>query len=167
MAVQLPNQQPIDFDEEVDNEELLRRIEKTWSKLIAFFQYYAQNPHAPEYLWIFLPALCGIKGIGLGKCRQGNRGKIGKLYNCSPLDSERFYLHLLLTVVLGPSSYEELRTVEGFFIPLSVSHVKERVCCETMINRSTRSMKTSMWKLEPLCKYSSVWGCFSIVRGSG
>ena len=38
---------------------------------------------------------------------------IGRMYHAHPSSGERFYLRLLLTVVKGPSSYEDLRTVNG------------------------------------------------------
>ena len=38
---------------------------------------------------------------------------IGRMYFASPNSGERFYLRLLLTVVKGPTSFEDLRTVDG------------------------------------------------------
>ena len=38
---------------------------------------------------------------------------IGRIYFASPNSGERFYLRLLLTVVKGPTSFENLRTVSG------------------------------------------------------
>ena len=41
---------------------------------------------------------------------------IGRMYHCSPVQGERFYLRLLLTVREGPISFEDLRTVNDIFI---------------------------------------------------
>lgn len=38
---------------------------------------------------------------------------IGRIYTVSPRDQERFYLRILLLNVPGPTSYEDLRTVDG------------------------------------------------------
>ena len=38
---------------------------------------------------------------------------IGRMYFASPNLGERFYLRLLLTVVKGPISFENMRTVDG------------------------------------------------------
>ena len=35
------------------------------------------------------------------------------MYHCNPLQGERFYLRLLLTVVAGAKSFSHLRTVNG------------------------------------------------------
>src|SRR3954466_5297662 len=38
---------------------------------------------------------------------------IGRMYFASPAAGERFYLRTLLTVVKGPTSFEDVRTVNG------------------------------------------------------
>ena len=38
---------------------------------------------------------------------------IGRIYHCSPVSGERYYLRLLLTAVPGPRSFEELYMVDG------------------------------------------------------
>ena len=39
------------------------------------------------------------------------------MYYCNPFAGERYYLRLLLTVVRGPSSYENLRTINDVLHP--------------------------------------------------
>jgi FtsZ-interacting cell division protein YlmF len=38
---------------------------------------------------------------------------IGRMYHANLISGEQFYYQLLLTVVLSPKSYEDLRTVNG------------------------------------------------------
>jgi hypothetical protein len=50
--------------------------------------------------------------------KRRERGySIGRIYHCSPVSGERFYLRLLLTVVRGPRSFNELYLVEGVRYP--------------------------------------------------
>ena len=38
---------------------------------------------------------------------------VGRMYYCTPTAGERLFLRLLLTVVRGPTSFQDLRTVNG------------------------------------------------------
>ena len=42
---------------------------------------------------------------------------IGKIIHCNPTARERFYLHLLLTSVKSPKSFEDLHTIDGVCHP--------------------------------------------------
>jgi hypothetical protein len=53
------------------------------------------------------------------------RRTIGRMVHCSPRDSERFYLRLLLCHRRGPTSFEDLRTVNGHLYPT----FHEAACC--------------------------------------
>ncbi|KAG5568268.1 hypothetical protein H5410_064708 [Solanum commersonii] len=45
--------------------------------------------------------------------RQQHTNAIGRIVTCHPTEGERYYLRLLLTNVRGPTSYEDLRTING------------------------------------------------------
>ena len=47
------------------------------------------------------------------KRRQRVNNTIGRMYFVGPSGGERFYLRMLLTVVKGPMSFEDLRTYDG------------------------------------------------------
>lgn len=52
------------------------------------------------------------------KPRQRGRGRrIGRMYHCSPISGEWYYLQLLLTVVRGPRSFADPYFVEGVRYP--------------------------------------------------
>ncbi|CAG8492365.1 13106_t:CDS:2, partial [Dentiscutata heterogama] len=53
-----------------------------------------------------------VKGAWIRRKRSGSK-VIGRLYSCSPIDSERFCLRLLLCHIRGPTSFESLRTING------------------------------------------------------
>ena len=45
--------------------------------------------------------------------KRGVDGTIGRIYFVGPSGGERFYLRLLLMVVKGPTSFDDLRTFDG------------------------------------------------------
>jgi len=45
--------------------------------------------------------------------KRGIGNTIGRMYFVGPSGGERFYLRMLLTVVKGPTSFEDLRTYDG------------------------------------------------------
>jgi len=53
----------------------------------------------------------------VGWKRRTQRFAIGRMWSASPFMGERYYLHLLLTVVRGTKSFEDVRTVDGIEFP--------------------------------------------------
>ena len=51
------------------------------------------------------------------KVREARFSTIGRMVYVSPTAGERFYLRLLLTAVRGPTSFEDLRTINGQLHP--------------------------------------------------
>lgn len=109
---------PIMYEKGLDSQEMREKMEEAKSKLMGFFDYYATHPDAEKHLYVDFPSyfVWSNKDRRWGD-RQKNTGRIGRLYACSPLQGERFYLRLLLTVVFGPSCYEDLCTVNGKLHP--------------------------------------------------
>ena len=57
-----------------------------------------------------------VAGVPARAPRQ--RGySIGRIYHCSPVSGERYYLRLLLTVIPGPQSFDDLYIVDGVRYP--------------------------------------------------
>ncbi|OBZ89403.1 hypothetical protein A0J61_02534 [Choanephora cucurbitarum] len=83
LSVHLENGQPIYFDPEASAEEIQLILDNMHSALMGFFKYNAAN-------------------------ENGRR-----MYYCTPTAGERFFLRLFLTVVRGPTSFQDLRTVKG------------------------------------------------------
>lgn len=117
LSVHLPDQQPVYFPDDLTGAELRERMETAKSQLMAFFDYYRRHPEAPKYHYVDFPQyFVWVQATRQWKTRE--RGfAIGRLYNCSPLHGERYYLRLLLLVVPGPTSFEDLRTVNGVVYP--------------------------------------------------
>jgi hypothetical protein len=126
LALHLPDEQPVYFDEDASREEIRETMEKTGSTLMAFFDYNARHPNDPKYRYPEFPERFTYDKPTRSWHRRGGKQAIGRMFQASPSQGERFYLRLLLTVRAGPTSFEDLRTVEG------VVHPTFRAACAAM-----------------------------------
>lgn len=117
LPVHLPEEQQVYFRNDNAAEALLRS-ELRNTQLIAWFNLNKdskiKSPHIyPEtplyYVW------------DKSKCVWKKRSKflkiIGRMYNVSPSESERYHLRLLLLHVVGATCFEDLRTVHDVVFP--------------------------------------------------
>ncbi len=80
-------------------------------KFIDFFYYNTDHPEEPAYLYRnFHQNPVFVDREQKWKLRE-RQFAIGKMYHVNPISGKQFYLRLLLTVVLSPKLYENLRTV--------------------------------------------------------
>ena len=124
LAVHLPDEQPVYFEEDATAEEIRQVMENSGSTLMSFFRYNAQHPDARQYCYPDFPRYFVYDRKQWKPRKQGEA--IGRMYQCNPSQGERFYLRLLLSVRQGPTSFEDLRTVEG------VVHPTFRAACAAM-----------------------------------
>lgn len=95
------------------------------SMLMGFFEYnaHAANPANAalalnRYLYAKMPQFfTWDKADRIWRPRTRNQFAISRMYHCSPNAGERFYIQLLLTVCVGPVSFEDLRTHDGILYP--------------------------------------------------
>jgi len=81
--------------------------------LMAFFSYNAQNEDGRQFLYYEFPEhFVWVRKIGWRKRQRGTALAVGRMYSASPFQGERYYRHLLLTVVRGATRFENLRTVD-------------------------------------------------------
>ena len=71
---------------------------------------------------------------------------IGRMYHCNPLQGERFYLRLLLTVVAGAKSFSHLRTVNG------IVYDRYQEACVAMLRTAA---KGRLWLQSGIVYYKS------------
>ncbi|KAG1489682.1 hypothetical protein G6F46_013412 [Rhizopus delemar] len=80
---------------------------------MGFFKYNLTHDDGRNYLYQEFPS----HYIWKNKERTWQARKkgyaVGRMYYCTPTAGERFFLRLLLTVVRGPTSFENLKTVNG------------------------------------------------------
>jgi PIF1-like helicase len=124
LAVHLPDEQPVYFDEDATPEEIHEIMERAGSTLMAFFRYNADHPDDRGHRYPDFPEHF-VYDRRRWKPRQRGTA-IGRMFQCNPSQGERFYLRVLLSVRRGPTSFEDLRTVEG------VVHPTFRAACAAM-----------------------------------
>jgi hypothetical protein len=117
LALHLEGQQTVYFADDLTAEELAVRAANTRSTLMAFFQYNTAHADGRQHLYQEFPQHYTWKA-STGTWSPRKRGfSIGRMYHCSPVSGERYYLRLLLTVVRGPQSFADLYEVDGIRYP--------------------------------------------------
>ena len=113
LPIHLPDQQSVYFNADADLIDLHNTLNRSVSELMAFFDYNRLHDDGRELLYQDFPNhfVWEPKKI----CWQSRqRGfAVGRIYACSPMAGEKYYLRMLLTVVPGRQSFENLRTVDG------------------------------------------------------
>lgn len=108
LPIHLPGQQPIYFGKELTPSQVQERLTQSSSKLMGFFDYNWNHLQSQPYLYQDFPAhYVWLQKEKRWKSRQF-KFAVGRIHHCNPLAGERYYLRLLLTVVPGPQSYEDL-----------------------------------------------------------
>ena len=113
LAVHLPNQQLVTFPADSTAEDLRARLNRSATTLTAFFRQNADSATGRDLLYQDFPTrFVYHRPSRTWQLRQRGTA-IGRMYFCSPLQGERYYLRLLLTVVRGAQSFADLRTVDS------------------------------------------------------
>ena len=112
LQLHLPGQQAVYFSESEDPVAIQVRLDRSMTTLLAFFNYNSENVDGRGYLYHEFPEhYVYERKVGWKRRQQGFA--IGRMWSASPFQGERYYLRLLLTVVRGARSFEDLRTVDG------------------------------------------------------
>lgn len=113
LAVHLKGQQTVYFKPHLTAAELAEKLDNSGSTLTGYFEYNMEHPDDPPYLYSEFPAHY-VWNKRIRKWTRRQKGEaIGRMYHCSPISGDRFYLRLLLTVVRQAKSFEELFDFEG------------------------------------------------------
>lgn len=123
LQIHLPGQHMVAFNPNWNAASVLEQASTEKTSLTAFFDANSNSGAlgavARRLTYQEFPQEMVLKGSGStlhwGLRQQGFA--LGRMYFASPSAGERFYLRMLLTVVKGPRSFEELRTVDGVIHP--------------------------------------------------
>ena len=115
LAIHLEGEQTVYFADDLTPESLAAKAAGARSTLMAFFEYNQAHEESRRFLYAEFPANhTWVAKTRVWKLRQRGIGQcIGRMYHCSPVSGERYYLRLLLTVVRGPQSFADLYWVDG------------------------------------------------------
>lgn len=110
----LENEQNVTYRENEILNNVLRRIDPNGTMFIQWMRTNIENKIAKTLTYIEFPEEFWWDP----SCRMWEKRKksfpiIGRLVYAHPTSGERFYLRMLLNIVRGPKSYEDIRTVGG------------------------------------------------------
>jgi len=102
------------FNENEDLAAMAERATRQRTNLIAYFAYNTQNADGQNVVYADFPVNHVWKIPEKVWFAQQRREKaVGRMYFVHFTASERFFLHLLLIVILGATSFEHLRTIDN------------------------------------------------------
>lgn len=101
------------FNEGILRQELAEQMHQAPTMLMAHFVFNVDHPEARSHLCQDFPAHFVYVPKDRGWKTRERGFAISRIYHCNPLQGEKFYLRLLLTIVPGSTSFEDLRTVDG------------------------------------------------------
>lgn len=117
LPVHLPNEQNVVFNPEDGVEAVQEQAENTVSKLMGFFEANRRYPEARDYTYQAFPQqMTWNDKTKKWKIRQQGFA-IGRMYFIPPYAGELYFLRMLLTVIKGPQSFEDVQTWEGTIHP--------------------------------------------------
>nr|CAD2197831.1 unnamed protein product [Meloidogyne enterolobii] len=114
LPVHLENEHLIYFEEDDDNEKILKKCESK-SKLMAYFEFLKSSPTFPKCLYTEIPKYC-VWNNKDNKWQLRKNKKIhktlGRMYPVNPNEGEKYYLRYLLLKIPG-TSFKDLKTING------------------------------------------------------
>nr|KAJ0197237.1 hypothetical protein LSAT_V11C700382770 [Lactuca sativa] len=109
----LPNQQQIIYGEDDDIDDVLDKPSFAASKFTSWMECNAINSEARKLTYVEFPT----KFVWILNDRFWKRRKVGKvigrIHSVSPKLGEAYFLRILLNKVKGPTSFDEICTVNG------------------------------------------------------
>ncbi|XP_058797039.1 uncharacterized protein LOC131667563 [Phymastichus coffea] len=124
LPIHLPNEQAILMVQNEDEASLLASLNNSSSMLLDYFKLNVHNISARQYYYNEIPKYFTYKKTkingtvtSLWDTRKKHFKCIGRMYSVSPTQTELFHLRLLLFHVKGPTSYNDLKTVDNILYP--------------------------------------------------
>jgi hypothetical protein len=111
MSVHMPNENYITFSAEANMSKIITQEFLHKTMLTEWFVANKKYPDAKDLTYCDFPSKwCWDEQTKTWKKRHRDGGKIGRIYFVHPSVGERYYLRMLLLIVKGAESYEDLRT---------------------------------------------------------
>lgn len=123
LPVHLENEQVVVFNPQ--RRESAKKAAEKDSKLVAFFKYCQKHPDEKVKYPNMPKQHTWHDKDGEWKRREGHFKTLGRMHSVSPSQSELFHLRLLLLHVESPTSFKDLRTIDGV-----TSETYARACLE-------------------------------------
>ncbi|KAK9065053.1 hypothetical protein SSX86_016437 [Deinandra increscens subsp. villosa] len=113
LQLHLPNQQMVRFSDDDIMTEIVERERDKRTMLTAFFDTNRVNETARQYLYKDFPKHFTWNASTRHWNPRKAKSQRGRVVSANPAEGERYYLRVLLSNVKGPTSFEDLCTVNG------------------------------------------------------
>ncbi|KAI5391538.1 hypothetical protein KIW84_076377 [Lathyrus oleraceus] len=132
LQIHLPNRHQVRFYDHQQIADVLNNERNSKTMLTQFFALNLRDPQARKYLYReILEHYCWNKRDMEWHRRRSTRKVIGRIYTVSPSEGDKFYLRLLLSHVIGPTSWEYLLTNNGMTFSTFKKSTEDRGFLET------------------------------------
>ncbi|KAE9612436.1 hypothetical protein Lalb_Chr06g0173051 [Lupinus albus] len=122
LQIHLPNRQQVRFYDHQMINDILNDDHNSKTMLTQFFALKNLDVEARHYLYTEIWG----RGNKEWQRRRNRRRVLGRMYTVSPSEGDKFYLRVLLNHVRGPTSWEDLLTVNGTCFPTFKQSAQER-----------------------------------------
>jgi ATP-dependent DNA helicase PIF1 len=112
LQIHLPDGQNVYFHPNAVRKAIQKAEEKR-TTLTAWFELNQAQPQARQYLYSEIPEHFVFSNRKWNRRKKGGEKVIGRMYSVNIVDSERYYLRILLLHVRGADSFQYLQTVNG------------------------------------------------------
>ncbi|RID81149.1 hypothetical protein BRARA_A03747 [Brassica rapa] len=109
--VHLPNEQTAVYDEDEDLEDVERRYTHGRTMLTEWFEMNRLYEEARQLNYIQMLTMFVWDNSNKLYSKRKQKGTIGRLVNIHPNAGDRYYLRILVSIVKGPTGYDDLYTV--------------------------------------------------------
>ncbi|CAN1247135.1 ATP-dependent DNA helicase PIF1 [Linum grandiflorum] len=113
LSYHLPGEQPVFSNENSTMDGLLQSELAHTSMLLEWMEMNKVYPEARKYTFVEFPQYYVWNPQPKTWTRRKRGPNIGRLYYCQPSSNERFYLRMLLQIVKGCRSFDDLKTVNN------------------------------------------------------
>ncbi|KAL4555060.1 hypothetical protein LXL04_037671 [Taraxacum kok-saghyz] len=116
--------QRVYFRDDSDIVDVLDRTTIAMSKFTGWMEANRRFPEGRQLRYVDFPTMFTWHAKEKEWLPRKNGMSIGRLYFVSPSSGEKYYLRLLLNVVRGPLTFQDIRTVDGVVHPTYMSACK-------------------------------------------
>lgn len=117
LSFHLPNEQVVLFGDDDPIDAVMERSRVHKSKFMAWMEANKKYPEAKELTYAQFPSKFVWKQNIFEWMPRKQGFAVGRVFYVPPGSGEQYYQRILLNIVKGPESYEDIRTVNGVLYP--------------------------------------------------
>nr|XP_025648288.1 uncharacterized protein LOC112743284 [Arachis hypogaea] len=117
LGFHLPGEQPVVFQDHENLEDVVKKASVKESMFLGWFEANKKYGEARSLTYSEFPSKFVWKPLPRKWFPRKSHSVIGRIFFVPPRSGEIYYLRLLLNFVRGPTSYEDIRTIDGILYP--------------------------------------------------